>query len=448
MVHGGGHHYSVSQHQHHDSGEVEQRQSSVHSWGSDEGGWGWRNQQRGAGGFPWGWWGPQTINQNVDAVDNTRNRGRRSRASTSAGSDECEQCCRKCCLGCCTCWFATAVAQEAPRCGPMSHWIFLSVCLFILLVVMSTMDRTWTFNAGETRRIPTRPILTSHVQIQSQVANGIVVYDIHGKCPALVGPTVSLDESWNLHLAPDDYQFDYYYLTKGSSLTVSFQQRRGATDISLLKGMNQLHAVQGDEDYPSFSSQALLTRYTAAVSCEHHHKCKHGAPCEHPKCSYGPPITIVYTVPESDVYIIVYDNASASPGRANSTIHVNLATYDLEKQVPYAGCEALTCSVDTKKKECLLLQAPSGGPLVTVHITAKRRWLVITSIALVPMLIAIGLQVRRLVESRRAEQGEMPPATNPEALLSGGDTVDYESIPIVAAEDVVPVAVPVDATAK
>jgi hypothetical protein len=41
----------------------------------------------------------------------------------------------------------------------------------------------------------------------------------------------------------------------------------------------------------------------------------------------------------------------------------------------------------------------------------------------------------------------LPPATNPEATLlteRSDITADYESIPIVASSDVVPVAVPID----
>ena len=196
---------------------------------------------------------------------NTRHGSSERRPSSWTDQNECR---RNCCLGCCTCWYTAAVAQEAAKCGPMVHWIFLSVCLFILLVIMSTVNETWTFNAGETRRIPARVVLNSHVQIQSQVANGIVVYDIEERCPALTGPSIPIDESWHFHLAPDDYQFDSYYLTKGSTLTVTFQQKLGATSISLLKGINELHAVQADEDYPSFSTQALLTRYTAAAPCD------------------------------------------------------------------------------------------------------------------------------------------------------------------------------------
>lgn len=325
----------------------------------------------------------------------------------------------------------------------MSHWIFLSLCFFVLLVVMSKMDETWTFNAGETRRVATRAILTSQIEIQSQVPNGIVVYDIKGKCPTLTGPAIPLDESLNLHFAPDDYQFDYFYLNKGSSLTVTFQQRRGATNLSLLKGTNQLHAIQGDEDYPSFASQAILTRYTASP-CEPHHDAYHH------KCAYGPPITISYVAPESDVYIIVYDNASSFSGRANTTIHVNLATFDLTNQTPFSHCQSLTCSVDTRRKDCLLLQAPSDGSVVTVHVTAKRRWLIIVSLSLLPLVIAIFLQVWRRRESARSEEA-MPPATNPEVtatLVATQDapSVDYESIPIVADANVVPVAVPDEAT--
>ena len=111
--------------------------------------------------------------------------------------------------------------------------------------------------------------------------------------------------------------------------------------------------------------------------------------------------------------------------------------------MPYQECEAFTCTVSMKRNKCLLLQAPAGGPLVTVHVTAKRRWFAISTISLVPVAIALGLRLR--LEQTR---DEMPPAMNPEQVLNTtapSDTVDYESIPIVTSEHIVPVAVPVDA---
>lgn len=305
-------------------------------------------------------------------------------------------------------------------------------------MVLSHVNETWTLNGGETRRIPTKPILTKRIEIQSQVGNGMLVYDIAGACPPLTGPTVALNETWKLHLSPDDYQYDYYYLTMGSTLQVTFHQHHGATDISILKGTSQLHNVESGEDFPSFASQALFTRYTTAAG--HHH---------------SPNTVFQYTVPTSDVYIIVYDNASSSSGRARAMIHVDLATYDLSNQIPLndkSYCQALTCTVVTKRKMCLLLQA-SGPDIVTVHITAKRKWLVISLIALIPILIALVL--RMLQGARRQENAGNdtlePPTTNLEStshaplLTERSDvTADYESIPIVASSDVVPVAVPID----
>ena len=374
------------------------------------------------------------MNQNVVVINNNQNY---RAAPTPSKNTECEQCSRKCWLECCTCCFITAAVSSGPqKCGPLVHWVFLSVCFFILLVVLSHVNETWTLNGGETRRIPTKPILTKRMEIQSQVGNGMLVYDIAGACPPLTGPIVSLNETWKLHLSPDDYQYDYYYLTMGSTLQVTFYQHHGATDISVLKGTGQLHNVESGEDFPAFASQALFTRYTMAA--DHHH---------------SPPTVFKYTVPESDVYIIVYDNASSSSGRARAMIHVELATYDLANQPSLKGkdCQALTCTVDTKRNMCLLVQA-SGPDVVTVHITAKRKWLAISLIALIPILIALVL---RMLQARRQESAEnqtlQPPATYPEAatyaplLTERSDaTADYESIPIVASSDVVPVAVPID----
>lgn len=425
MVHGGGHH-------HHSGGgggsAVSPTRTPPHhsnfnnQWNSN----------------PWGFWGPQynTNPTNVVVVNNTdRDRGERRRRSSrtrprSEHSGECTQCCRRCCLGCCTCWLVSSAAtQEEPKCGPMTHWVFLSLCFFVLLVVTSGVNETWTFNAGETRRVLTRRILTRRVEIQSQVANGIVTYYIQGKCPPLTGPVVPLDESLKFRLAPDDYQYDYYYLIEGSTLTVTFQQHKGATRVSLLKGESQLRQIESDEDYPSFASQALLTRYAAQGTLAS--------------------TTFTYTASESDVYIIVYDNASSFPGKANTTIHVDLATYNLSNQTPYEQCQPLSCSVDTSfSKNCILLQAPSSGKIVTVHISAKRQWIVIVVLSLLPCIIAFLLPPRRPCQRRQYADGGNADSSSPSTIPLVPETqqqqADYEAIPIVADADVIPVAVPVD----
>lgn len=430
MVHGGGGHHRHSRgasaparnsHSRSVTPHHEHRSGGPQNWG------GWNNQ--------WGRWVSPPVNQSVVVINNSNTPYQNYRAAPATRKNSSsEDCCRKCELACCTCCFITAASSGPQKCGSLIHWVFLSVCFFILLVVLSHVNESWTLNGGETRRIQTKPILTKCIEIQSQVGNGMLVYDIAGACPPLTGPTIALNETWQLHLAPDDYQYDYYYLTRGSTLQVTFYQNYGATDILILKGTSLLHNVESGEDFPSFASQALFTRYTAAAG---HHR--------------SPPTHFTYTVPESDVYIIVYDNASSSSGRARAMIHVDLATYDLANQVALSKkyCQALTCTVDTKRNMCLLIQA-SGPDIVTVHVSAKRNWLAISLIALIPIGIALVL---RMLQGRHQEpaagnnESMLPPATNPEATLlteRSDITADYESIPIVASSDVVPVAVPID----
>lgn len=276
-------------------------------------------------------------------------------------------------------------------------------------------------NAGESRRVPSKAFWNSRIRIASQVPNSIEVYNIQGKCPPLTGPTVSLDQSWSIKLHHDDYQFDYFYLNQGSTLSVTYQQSHGATNISILKGTSTLHALRSSD---LDSGSALLTRYVGASQ----------------------QAVFTYTVPDTDTYILLYDNASTSSGMATVTIHVDLTTYDLEKEQPFAGCYALDCFVDAKGSDCLLLEALPGTSGVTVHVTADRQWLIIGAFALLPLAIGVYLHLRRIPTSARDQPLDPESLTTPTAPeATSADVVDYESIPIVMAEDMYPVAVPVGA---
>ena len=309
----------------------------------------------------------------------------------------------------------------------MCPWSFLSVFLLIIMVFVSHVDETWTFNAGETRRVSANRFFDSRIQIQSQVANGIEVYDLHGACPPLSGPTVPLDESWTVKLAPGDYQFDYFFLNQGSSLNMTYHQGKGATNISIFRGKQALRSLQNNVDDDDTLASPVLKRYAGASQTA----------------------TISFTPSKSDVYVLVYDNASTSAGSATVSYHIDLTTFDLSKQTPSPDC-SLTCTVDLHfgGGDCILLKAPSG--IVTVHITAVRKWWLIVVIAILPLAIAISRQAHR---NAFPHDSLRPPSTNPEATLQPtspdenvihADTVDYESIPIIPAENVYPVAVPVD----
>jgi hypothetical protein len=276
-------------------------------------------------------------------------------------------------------------------------------------------------NAGESRRLPLNAFWNRRIKIASQVPNGIEVYNIEGKCPPLTGHTVSFDQSWPITLSPDDYQFDYFYLNQGSTLRVTYQQSQGATNISILKGTSTLHALQKGDVIGS----ALLARYTCASQ----------------------QAAFTYTAPDTDTYILLYDSASASLGKATVTIHIDLTTYDLEKEQPFAGCFALDCFVATKGGDCLLLEALPGTSEVTVHVTADCQWLIIGAFALLPLAVGVCLHLRRITTSAGDQPPVPEPLTTPTAPpeATSVDVVDYESIPIAAVEDIHPVAVPVGA---
>jgi hypothetical protein len=313
------------------------------------------------------------------------------------------------------------------KCNLFCPWSFLSIFVFVILLGVSNVNETWTLNGGESRRIPSKAFWNRRIKIASQIPNGIKVYDIKGLCPPLTGPTISLNQSWNIALAPDDYQFDYFYLNKGSALSVKYQQHKGATTISILKGSHTLASLRsGEVD----SESPLLTRYAGASQ----------------------EAVFTYTVPETDTYILLYDNASTSSGKATITIQADLTTHDLQNQQPLSGCFALDCIVKLSGNDCLILQAQAQAGTtsseITVKVTADRQWFLIGAIALLPLLTGICWHQQQQRSTVPYEDAPLAPKTTtatapPEA--TSANVVDYESIPIVVADDIYPVAVPVGA---
>ena len=441
MVHGGGHH-----HHHHGGGGAS---STTPSWGgggqyhmhrSGWGGGGWNGSGRwngggwGGWGGGWGGWGgyPQQTT-NVMIFDTGGRRARRSYQqslqpppyTTTSDSDECDKFCRRCFLMCCACCGVASVAQSTKKGGLFAWMSLVSIVVFVVLMVVSRVDETWTLNAGETRRMPSTSLFTQKLEIESQVADSIKVYNTgSSRCPPLTGPTVPFDSSLDIELAPDDYQFDYFYLNKDSYLNLTLQQEKGATNVYLFTGNLALQRIlQPSYDEEPFSPHdAVIKRYVGASQ----------------------QVNLEYTVPKTNVYILVYDSASSSAGKTKFTIHLDMTTYNLKNLEEYSGCSAASCVLENINGDCVLVQAQSE---TTIHLTGTRRWLVIVLLTLAPLLFGV-LYLRRQEE---AENATPPPATNPEANVPEATAVstapledyvvDYESIPIVAAEEVVPMPV-------
>lgn len=399
MVHGGGHH-NIS---HHGGGH--------HTGGGGFSGDGVWNRNRG-----WNtgneWWAHNT--NNVVVVNNNPNsnygwnsyqrdmtpnnrfgngecessyRGNVTPTNRS-GDEECERCCRRYCLCCAACAAVESVRGRPQMCHSLCHFITLSTIMLLVLLAISNVADEWTLNAGETRQVLTRPWLNNEVSISTSIPDSVSIYSLNGACPPLTGPTVTFGETQDITLSEGDYQYDYFYLNTGSFLDVTLTQDYGATNVFIMRGLDAVHQRSGEN---SFTSSALMTRYAGA----------------------GQTAYVRYSVPASDTYAVIYDNASNFNGHSTVTYEVVLTTFSLDDVTPVSGCEGSTkCSVENSAHACILVKAADE---VTVHVSASRRWgAILFYCAVIPVVIGIICRPRRNDEVDIV----LPPATAPDSYAN------------------------------
>lgn len=253
----------------------------------------------------------------------------------------------------------------------------LSIIMTIILLALSGTNITWTLGAGESRRIET-PILSSQIVVKATRSStgrplNAVVYSL-AVCPPLTGPPLMLSDSRVLNLSAEEYEYDYFYLNTGSSISLNATQTQGSSQLYILEGKNALRRMQtpGPEDDPfgidSVEEGSLTDQGNATLS---------------------------YTVKQSDVYTLVYDNPSATHhSQLTAAYNVVMTTYDLERYEPQ--CNKLSdiqpCKIKRPDKgSCLLIQAdkdtnPTGMQVVTVKIHSNRRWFPILIFSIIPYL--------------------------------------------------------------
>lgn len=497
MVHGGGHHSSSTgvgvgssggfHHQHH------------HNRGNRNG-WNNRsnvvviNQQRGYNynpGTTWytgGPWWSRTIPlyRDTDYYSSERS------AIDGGDARECQECCRRCytaflpaCCLCSSCCAAREVArsttarngqrtsppyerlggdEESTRPNKLCQAFCLSIVILVALLFFSHLDTNWTLNVGETRHV-TLPVLNSRVDISTDDKIGVRVYDFLGKCPSLTGPTVTLEDESILILGAGDFQYDYFFLNKGSVINLDFHQTKGATNIYIMRGESNLQRLEGnsdDDDDDYFHRQALKKRYVA----EGGH-------------SSG---SLQYTAKQNSVYMIVYDNVSpATTGTISVHYTITLTTYDLHGQEPVCDESVDTCSINVpNRRRCILVQAisDSGGhtpdEIVSVAVTGTRSWSFLLFYSAMPFIFFLLRFMCQLRASRssyhpvESSEEPNPPPTAPESVeaISPPPTApqseseplpsappearlvepepDHSGIIVIPAENVIPVPPPTD----
>jgi hypothetical protein len=316
--------------------------------------------------------------------------------------------------------------------------------LIVLIAVSTTRENQYIMNIGETRRVYP-PFLITDVTISS-IGSGSAaktsfarVFNL-AKCPPLEGPPVTTQNHMDLTLAPDDFQYDYFHLNSGSTISVHLQLSQGSTNVYLLRGSQALRRIEDNDESEYFSNpqwnhQAIFARFVTAGTG---------------------PVQFHYLVPDPNVYIVVYDNASTATGVLSLDYSVTMTTYDLRDEAPLcqAPSSVSPCTVAISQRPgCLLVQAvygpddssgasstsgSSSDDVVTVQLGSNRNWVGLISLSFVPFVLQLVYSSFFLCfSSRRSSPDERPPPYNPESGLHDyGAVSDLGSHPLPSAPPV------------
>ncbi|CAB9509942.1 expressed unknown protein [Seminavis robusta] len=373
-------------------------------------------------------------------------------------------CC--CCRGCSrpTSDQEDSGRQENSRIRIRRRGVCLRLSYFVLVMLTfaalyykssKCTNQNWTMNVGESRHVATAGFLTDSVQVTTKttsssssgdgrkknhtiyyenndnqtVSRGVAVYAMGSPhCPLLNGPPVTLDSpTQKLVLLPHAFEYQYFYLNKGSTMHISVHQMQGATNILVLKGNKVLSRIQDKKknaDAYDLMSDLELEFNIEQILLERFSWTQERAPIE-----------FSFTSPANDVYVLLYDNAAMSEGATlNVKYHSVLTTYDLEGLVPwcshaspvnpsdddvmelsYFSCPPLQVSM----AGCIIVQAIQRHPHsqnhtnddyfqlggdgtmeVTVNVT--RQWWYISALATIPALfLALICYCRKRRQRRR-----------------------------------------------
>eukprot|EP00521_Asterionellopsis_glacialis_P009344 CAMPEP_0195285272 /NCGR_PEP_ID=MMETSP0707-20130614/3167_1 /TAXON_ID=33640 /ORGANISM="Asterionellopsis glacialis, Strain CCMP134" /LENGTH=346 /DNA_ID=CAMNT_0040344745 /DNA_START=179 /DNA_END=1219 /DNA_ORIENTATION=+ len=273
----------------------------------------------------------------------------------------------------------------------MTAGMFCALIIFFILMAVSFEYDDWTLNGGESRSV-SLPRLTKGLQFHSNIVSGIDIYALKDACPPLTGPIVQLNDEFDVSLARGDYQYDYFYLNKASSLKVNISQTTGASSVIVIQGKEHFDCWKDDDCDFNGSRHVVMKRYAGAHQVAH----------------------IKYTAPESDFYVVIYDNASKSNGHCIVEYHADLTSYNLDglSPIPQSWCDASgSCFVENKDKDlqCILVQAKKDQQNVTVKVEGRRQWGAIFSITLTPIAIALFFTyLDGKKEEEHSEQSQQP----------------------------------------
>lgn len=306
-------------------------------------------------------------------------------------------------------------------------------------MAISSQDDRWILNAGESRRI-SPAFLTDKVNLQvewdsHQDGVDVSLYALHS-CPPLTGPPVSVSNQHYMTLGRGDYQYDYFYLNAGSTMSANFAQSQGSSEVLLLRGSDILSRLKGhsdDIDWEDIDRGAISTWYISSGSTSK---------------------TVNFRADRTDIYILLYDNPSSSIGKLSMSCSMKLTTYNLKGHPPICSDAVTTACppIETKGAGCIIVDTTPGssaeqGGEVSLRITGKRRWFAIFLWSTLPGLLIVAWHLYAAAKVRR--EWQQVPSTdddNGDGVVYN-DTVRIPARPLPPATSTGHTSVPPPATA-
>jgi len=307
--------------------------------------------------------------------------------------------------------------------------IVLAVILFVVLTVISGTSDEWELNGGESRETNVRggSFLVRSISIEGYAD----VFNFNDGCPSLTGTPIIMNKTYDITLQRDDYQYDQFYLNKGSRLEITVDQSRGATDILLFTSRDSFDDWQ-DEDIDSSDGDANRAWYVQQGQ---------------------PPADLHYSAHRSDFYTIVYNNDYHRFGEATVSYKITATTFDLDGQNPYCPSDEFGCKIAVAKSassnQCIIVRIPTDVTSTIVSTHQQRVWSSVLALAAIPLIILFCKQKRPSV----AGYGTIPTTTTTTTPISASSipATNPNYTPIVTATaEVFPasVAYGTDATEK
>lgn len=255
-------------------------------------------------------------------------------------------------------------------------------------IVLSGQSETWTLNAGESRQVvPGWFTRLVDIQVTSPRHDGSVDVSVYAlpkkKCPNLTGPIVSTYYEHPMSFGPLDYQYDFFYLNKGSKAAASFTQTQGFSDVYLLRGQDALSTLENHHDEDEWAALLRNARKKWEVDMD--------------SSELGDNIGY-FQADRNDVYTLLYDNPShSSNGQLLVDLWSDLTTYNLKGYSP--ACKDLAFQrcrpIETEFAKCIIVDTQKNGVDndTTIKIVGNRDWSVIVLISLLPGFLAVVWKV-------------------------------------------------------